>query len=98
MLRFEQDKNAAAQSDLLASHALMPNPVSAFYLGETYANSGDSETAMQYYQQAASSSGEIGNQAQYKLAVLDLASNPNKYIASQVYLLGPGAMRRGLPF
>jgi beta-barrel assembly-enhancing protease len=93
MLRQQENNYAQAQTDLLASHALLPNPASAFYLGESYVAVGDTETAVQYYKQAAGSQGELGQLAQYKLAVLDLAQNPNKYISSRAYLGNDGYIK-----
>ncbi len=93
LVRFELKKYAIAKEDLLTSHALLPNGVSAYYLGETSAALGNTEEATRYYQQAQQAGGDIGKQAEYKLVLMDLATNPDKYVASQAYTGNDGILR-----
>lgn len=86
VLRYEGGRKQEALPDLERSHKLLPTPTAAYYLGEQADGSGDSAKALGYYQQAAQSSGALGKKAQTRLAVLELAQTPHKYIASSPYL------------
>jgi len=90
VLRYENGRKQQALADLDKSHQLLPTPTAAYYLGEQADGSGNSAKAMGYYQQAAQSSGELGKKAQTRLAVLELAQTPHKYIASSPYLGNDG--------
>ena len=47
-------------------------------------------SALQYYQSAASSGGEVGQAAQMRLIRHDLPANPGNYIASGIRLMDSG--------
>lgn len=81
----------AARQDLRASHALLPNPVSAYFLGEVNEQLGDETQAIVYYQQAADSASKtIAQQARTKVALLELRHSPEKYVASKAYVANDG--------
>jgi tetratricopeptide (TPR) repeat protein len=87
-------KFSAARQDLSDSHALLPNPVSAYFLGEVNQHLGDEKQAIAYYQQAADSgAGEISSQARNKLALLELSHSPHKYVASKAYVASDGYLQ-----
>ena len=60
-------KNDLAEKDLLTSQRYLPTQIASYYLGEVYMAKGDRNKAAQYYQQAASGGGEIGEAAKAKL-------------------------------
>ncbi len=88
--RYENNKQPSARTDLERSYALLPTPIASLYLGDIAADAGNQQQAIEYYQQAAQDKGEVGKQAQGKLATLEMASAPHKYIASQVFVNNDG--------
>jgi len=91
--RFEQGKKSGAKSDLEKSHSLLPTPPSSYFLGEIALESGDKQGAIKYFQTAAQGSGEIAKNAAAKLAVLELATAPYKYVLSRISLGDDSYMR-----
>jgi predicted Zn-dependent protease len=81
---YELGKMIEAQRDLQTSYSLLPVPQAALYLGDIAATNNDKKAALAYYQQAASTSGEIGQQAKARLAALEISEAPNKYIATSI--------------
>jgi hypothetical protein len=59
-------------------------------LGELAERRGDVDQAVQYYQNAASAGGEVGQAAQERLVRYDLPTNPNRYLASGLQRAGTG--------
>ncbi|MCZ6829718.1 MAG: M48 family metalloprotease [Gammaproteobacteria bacterium] len=87
----QSEQWTAARQDLFDSYALLPTPVSAYYLGEVHTELGDEQQAIAYYQQAADSGArDIANQARTKLALLELSHSPHKYVASKAYVGNDG--------
>ncbi|MGV6807908.1 MAG: M48 family metalloprotease [bacterium] len=86
ILHYEDKQYSAAEKDLRRSYDLLPTEPAAFYLGELSADAGNETDAMKYYQVASQGSGNLAKQAQGKLAVLELAENPSKYIRSGLSL------------
>lgn len=84
LLRYQRGDLDSAIPDLEKSHQLLPTPGSSFYLGENAERTGDTETAIGYYQLAASSQGEIGQRAQSRLVTLELSHAPHKYIVTSL--------------
>jgi len=76
--RFEQ-----ARADLEHSLELLPTGDAHFMLGNLDRQSGNMDSAIKHYQQAAQSGSE---QAQRELVLLELPSNPGKYIQSKAAL------------
>lgn len=92
ILRKEAGRNRAAESDLKRSQELLPTAASAYYLGEIAESRGDRNSAITYYQQAASAGGSAGTAAQTKLVRYDLSANPSKYLASGILLTDKGEL------
>jgi len=90
VLRYESGRKQDALPDLEKSHQLLPTPTAAYYLGEQASSSGNNAKALGYYQQAAQSPGELGKRAQVRVATLEMAQTPHKYIASSPYLGNDG--------
>ncbi|TNE79661.1 MAG: peptidase M48 [Gammaproteobacteria bacterium] len=86
LLRYDEGNKSGARGDLEKSYQILPTPYAGYYLGEIALDGGDQQNAIRYFQTAASSSGDIGKKAQQRLAVLELATAPHKYIASQFRL------------
>ena len=92
MLHKEQGRYRQAESDLKRSQALLPTAAGAYYLGEIAEQRGDQNSAIAYYQQAASADGNLGKSAQTKLVRYDLSANPGKYIAAGILLTEEGEL------
>lgn len=92
VLRKELGRNSQAEDDLLRSQEILPTPTAAYYLGEIAEARGDHNSAIGYYQQAASSSGSLANSAQSKLVRYDLPANPGRYLASGILLTAKGEL------
>jgi predicted Zn-dependent protease len=93
ILRFEQNNKAAAKSDLEKSYQLLPSAPASYFLGELALEGGDEQHAIQYFQTAAQGSGQLAAKAAEKLAVLELATAPHKYILSNAYVGDDGYLR-----
>ena len=65
---------------------LLPNGPSAFYLGRIAEDTGNTAKAVEYYKMVAGSKSKLGQEAQARLARLDLAQNPDTYLAIQPQL------------
>jgi len=91
--RYEQGKKASAKTDLERSYKLLPTPPASYFLGEIALESGDKQRAIQYFQTAAQGNNEIAKRAATRLAVLELATAPHKYILSNISLGNDGYMR-----
>jgi len=75
---------------------VVPTQVEAFLLGELALASGDKKSALSFYRNASASKGEIGGQAKSRMAALELAQMPDKYILSQPYVDRKGMLRVAL--
>ena len=89
-LRFQQGQNTAAGSDLAKSQDLLPTPVASLYLGDIANDGGDAKAAITYYREAAQTAGEVGQQAQDKLAFIEMSQAPNRYILNRLTLDSDG--------
>ena len=86
-------KKTSAKTDLERSYKLLPTPPASYFLGEIALESGDKQSAIQYFQTAAQGNNEIAKRAAARLAVLELATSPHKYILSKISLGDDGYMR-----
>jgi predicted Zn-dependent protease len=77
------NKSQARQS-LQRSYDLLPTAPAALYLGNLLRDAGDIDTAMKYYQAAASSESSIGQEAAREAVLVDLPRNPGNYVSAQV--------------
>lgn len=93
ILRFQQNNKVAARSDLEKSYQLLPTPPASYFLGELALEDGDEQHAIQYFQTAAQGSGDLAERAAQKLAVLELATAPHKYILSNAFVGDDGYLR-----
>ena len=84
--RYEQKKFAPARTDLEYSLGLLPTAQANFLLGNMDKRAGNMESALKYYQAAAGSNSEISKQAEKELVLIDLPSNPAKYIQTRAVL------------
>ena len=90
VLRYEQKKFSLARGDLERSNQLLPTQAANFILGELSLKNKDQDAALRYYQNAATSGGELGHRALSKITLLELPKSPNKYVLSKVYLSEDG--------
>ncbi len=90
LLRKQMGKHAEARSDLERGQQLLPTATASYLLGELAERRGDVDQAVQYYQNAASAGGEVGQAAQERLVRYDLPTNPNRYLASGLQRAGTG--------
>ena len=90
VLRFKQGQKTTAGKDLDKSQNLLPTPVASLYLGNIANDSGDEKAAITYYREAAQTKGDIGQQAQDKLAFIEMSQAPNRYILNRLTLSSEG--------
>jgi len=81
--RYERRNFAAARIDLENSLELLPTAQANYLLGNLDKRAGNMQSAIKHYQAAAQSGSEVSEQAQRELALLEMPSNPGKYIQSK---------------
>lgn len=87
MTRHKLGKLEGARQDLEASYALLPTPITAYYLGDIHISQGDGEAAARYLEQAMQSGNrQVAAAAYNKLALLQLEEQPAKFIASRPFI------------
>jgi predicted Zn-dependent protease len=84
--QYELGNRAAAEPALNRAMELLPNGPSAYYLGRIAEDQGNTARAVEYYKMVAGSKSKLGKEAQARLARLDLAQNPDDYLAIQPQL------------
>lgn len=84
--RYEQRKFAPARTDLERSLELLPTAQANYLLGNMDKSAGNMESALKHYQAAAGSDSPVGQQAEKELVLIDLPSNPGKYIQTTAVL------------
>ena len=72
-----------SRADLETSVRLLPTADAYYALGTLAERRGELQAALEYYQQAGSSSGPAGEAAQEATVRLDLPANPGKYIQAR---------------
>lgn len=80
--QYRAGNKSKAEEMLAKSVDLLPTAPAAYFLGEIARGKGDTQTAMKYYQAAASSQSEIGQAAAGELVRIDLPQNPGNYVAT----------------
>ncbi len=85
--RYERGNYGPARSDLERSLKLLPTGDAHYMLGKLDKRSGDMNSAIGHYQKAAQSGSK---QAQRELVLLELPSNPGKYIDGKAALAQDG--------
>jgi predicted Zn-dependent protease len=84
--QYDLGNRAAAEPLLNQAMQLLPNGPSAYYLGRIAEDGGNTAKAVEYYKMVAGSKSKLGQEAQARLARLDLAQNPDNYLAIQPQL------------
>ena len=79
---------AAAKRDLAASAQLLPTPKAYFGLGELAQTTGEQQLAIQHFRQVAASNSALAKPAGIRLARLDLAAHPERFLAARL-AVGP---------
>jgi predicted Zn-dependent protease len=79
-----------ARSWLTRSMELLPTAPASLYLGNLARDSGDADSALKYYQSAASSQSSIGQEAAREAVLMDLPRNPSSYVAGAVQIGSDG--------
>ncbi len=72
-----------AIEDFKYSMSLLPTSVAALNLGDLYLTKKEEDMASKYYAQASSAAGNVGQQAQVKLARIELPKEPAKYLKAK---------------
>ncbi|MGV3592848.1 MAG: M48 family metalloprotease [Gammaproteobacteria bacterium] len=80
------DDNRAARADLEHSAELLPTAIAMNELGKISLAEGDRATAKQYFQQAATAQGFVGQEAQGAFIQLDVQDNPGAYVQAQAFV------------
>jgi beta-barrel assembly-enhancing protease len=84
--QYDVGNRAAAEPLLNQAMQLLPNGPSAYYLGRIAEDTGNTAKAVEYYKMVAGSKSKLGQEAQARLARLDLAQNPDNYLTIQPQL------------
>lgn len=77
--RFQSGARGESRAALERSMQLLATAPAAYYLGRLAQERGDATNAVKYFQMAAGSNSEIGQQSGRELARLDLPRNPGNY-------------------
>jgi predicted Zn-dependent protease len=73
-----------ARRSLEKSNSLLPTPLAHYLLGDLDLKEKKSESAIKHFRIASTSKSEAGKKATEKLALLELPTEPSKYIVSKV--------------
>lgn len=87
---FQSGQRGEARAPLERSMQLLSTAPAAYYLGRLAQERGDSKSAVKYFQMAAGSNSELGQQSGRELARLDLPRNPGNYFRIEPRLDGQG--------
>ena len=90
MVQYELGNKAAAEPLLTRSMQLMPTAPGAYYLGRLNEDRGSTAEAVKFYKMAAGSQSQFGTEAMAHLTRLDLAQNPETYLAIQAQMDNQG--------
>jgi predicted Zn-dependent protease len=77
------DRTGAARSDLERSLGLLPSARAHYLLGNLDRQAGRTKTAIEHYRQAAQTDTDSGRAAERELVLMEIRSNPGKYVAVQ---------------
>jgi predicted Zn-dependent protease len=92
MAHYRLGNRGAAEPLLEQSMKLLPTAPGAYYLGRINEDRGNVPEAVRLYKLAAGSKSPIGEEAQGRLVRLDLAQNPETYLAIQPQLDNQGRL------
>jgi len=85
-MQYKLDEPEAARSNLDKSLELMPTAEAHYLLGMLDKDQGNVNSAVEHFKLAARSESETSQSATRELVLLDLQSNPSKYIGSRAAL------------
>ncbi len=80
--QYESGNKPKGQEWLKRSNELLPTQPAAYYLGKFAQERGDRPAALQYFKTAAGSESTYGKLAAKEFVTMDLAQNPEQYIAT----------------
>jgi len=92
LLERELGRQAAAERDLEASIALLPTAEAYYGLGLIAEQRGRTREALGYFQAVAASASEMRKEAARRLARLDLADHPDRYLRTSLLLRKDGRL------
>jgi predicted Zn-dependent protease len=81
IVQYDLGDKAAAEPLITRSMQLLPTAPGAYYVGRLYEDRGSTAEAVKYYKMVAGSKSKIGTEAMARLTRLDLAQNPETYLA-----------------
>lgn len=84
LLKKTMGDSAGANRDLKRSNDLLPTAAASNNLGQLALAAGNRNGARYYFNNSASAGGESGEAAKRYLLAIDLATNPNRWLASDV--------------
>lgn len=87
-----QGNNARAQEDLQASVDLLPTAQAMNELGNLSLAQNNRSEARQYFEQAASAPGPLGEQARISFVRLDMAENPGNHLSTGLAVSDQGRL------
>lgn len=82
-LLFDDGEDRTARTDLERSLELLPTAQAHYLLGRLDQKAGNGDSARYHYEQASQSESEAGASAQRELVLMEIGSNPGKYVATQ---------------
>lgn len=85
-VRYERGDFDSARIDLDHSLELLPTAQANFLLGNMDKRAGNMESAARHYQAATQSNSPVSKEAERELVLLELPSNPGKYIQTKAVL------------
>ena len=92
LLERELGRQTAAERDLEASIALLPTAEAYYGLGLIAEQRGRTREALGYFQAVATSESEMSKDAARRLALLDLADHPDRYLKASLGLRKDGRL------
>ena len=90
--QYRAGDKAKAEQYLTHSAKLLPTAPAAYFLGNLARDKGDTQSAVKYYQAAATSNSDIGKTAAAELVKLDLPANPGNYLATGPQVASDGRL------
>lgn len=81
-VRLELNELKDARADLEKSLELLPTAQAHYLLGNLDRNAGNMDSARYHYEQASQSDSTAGINAQRELVIMEIASNPGKFVAT----------------
>jgi predicted Zn-dependent protease len=80
--QYRLNNKTVARQWLQRSYELLPTAPAALYLGNISRDAGNADSALQFYQAAASDQNSFGLEATREAVLIDLPRNPGNYVAT----------------